>query len=160
LHPFDPLQNLSLDVGQILCNDLYVCIFRYYIIRLHQVPTWQNTTRLINPSHPTLWFILTGWFGSVFPCLIEDSRNFGWLGFLYSSREARSSDSVSQGSSNEVDVLRLALCTGQSQAITILHRAEIINEFHKGAQTSNTLRTFRNISTTGGYYYNHYKSSK
>jgi hypothetical protein len=133
---------------------LNVCMLRHYFIRLHQVPTWKNTTRLINTSHLTLWFILTGWFGSVFPCLTENSRNFGWFGSLYSSREARSSDSVSQGNSYELDMSRPALCTGQSQATTILHRAVITNEFRKEAQTSNTLRSFRNISTTGVYYYN------
>jgi len=59
----------------------------------------------------------------------------------------------------ELDEGRLALCTRQSQATTILHRAVIINEFHKGAQTSTTLRSFRSISTTGIYYYNNYTSS-
>jgi len=80
-----------------LCNDLNVSMMCYYFIRLHQVSKWKNTTRLISPSHPTLWFIITGWFGSVFLCLIEVSRNFGSIGSLYSWREAPSSESVSQG---------------------------------------------------------------
>jgi hypothetical protein len=99
----------------------YIFILLYYFTKLHQLPKWQNTTRLMNPSRQTLWFILTDLFVSFFPCLIEAARSFGWL---------------------------RSLCKSWVSAILTRRLVWVnVSQFQRGAQTSSTCRRVNGIYT-------------